>query len=348
MLKHTLGYYQDAAGGSLMPAESALRPIANSDWWTSLSDYFDDLIWQYYADRQVFISDKFNPDDEAGTIANIKRAFAINLKSKAKIYEDLYKSTQLEYNPLYNVDATEHTERTLRQTGEGSHTKSGNDTITTSGSETDEKAGKEATTRTGSETDEKEGKEATTRTGDETDEKAGSEANTRTGDTTTSHLGDNTETVAKTTYDSSTFYDTQKTTITPGATDTEAYNNIADTTTFTDRIDTHTYNDVKDEVTFDDRVDTHTYTDVKDELTFDDRIDTHTYNDVAHETAYDSADTEERDFTDTEIIEHRRFGNIGVTMSSQLQEDFRRVSDWDFYKRVMSDCVNCVSYGLYL
>ena len=90
MKKHTLGYYMDKAGGSLMPSDTMLRGISNADWWTVLSDYFDDLIWQYWPERQIFINDKFNIEDEAGTIANIKRAFAINLKSKAYKYKRLY------------------------------------------------------------------------------------------------------------------------------------------------------------------------------------------------------------------------------------------------------------------
>ena len=383
MRKHTLGYYMERNGGTLIPDDSSLRGIITSDWWTALSDFFDDLIWQYWPEREIFINEKFNLEDEAGTIANIKRAFAINLKSKSYKYKRLYDIAQAEYNPLYNVDATEHTERTLKQEGEGAHALSGSDTETKSGSETDEKAGTETTTRSGSETDEKTGKEATTRSGSETDEKAGTETTTRSGSETmekggteqvvrsgsqeVTHEGDNTITESKTTFDAATFYDVDKRVETPEASDITTFNDVTDTSSFTDRVDTttyndvtdelgftdredtHTYNDVKDELSFTDREDTHTYNDVKDELSFTDREDTHTYNDVETETEYGRTDTETRDFLDTEVTDHRRFGNIGVTMSQHLAQ--AEIDLWggsfDWMKIIVKECVNCVSYALY-
>ena len=312
MHKHTLGYYQEKNGGSLLPDDSSVKGILNSAWYTTLSDFFDDLIWQYYGERQIFINEKYNLEDEAATIANIKRAFAINLKSKAYKYAAMYESTQLEFNPLYNVDATEHTERTLKQEGKGDHTLSGSDTLTTSGSESTDY----------------EGSEANTRSGNETTDYEGTEANTRSGSTDTTRDGDQVETDAKTTYDSASFNDTdQKTTEYP--------------------TETETYNDVKDERSFTDRTDTHTYNDVKDERSFKDRTDTHTYNDVQNEQEWGKVDTENRDFLDTEIIDHRRFGNIGVTRADQLIQGFRDITNYDWMKKCVQDCVNTVSYAIY-
>lgn len=318
MHKHTIGYYLEKGGGSLLPSDSMLKGIANSDWWTTLSDYFDDLIWQYFMDRQIFINDKFPIENEAATLDNIKRAFSINLKAKAFKYKRLYDIALAEYNPLYNVDATEHTERDLKMTGEGSHELSGTDTNTTSGNETFDKDGTETTTRTGS----------------ETDTKAGTETSTRTGSKDLSYDGESdVKIIANTTYDdTSTFNDATKETTTPGATQTETYNSIADELSFSN-----------------DREDEHTYNSVADELSFDQRTDTHTYNDVETETAYGKKDTEERDFNDLEITDHRRFGNIGVTKSQDLAEsEFDLWSkNMDWMKFVVRECINCVSYAIY-
>lgn len=313
MRKGTLGYYLDAAGGSLLPADSQLRGILNSDWWTTLADFFDDLIWQYFTDRQIFINEKFDLDDDAATIANIKRTFAIHFKSKAYKYAAMYESTQLEFNPLYNVDATEHTERTLKMEGSGDHTLSGTDT----------------NTMTGNQTNEYEGKESNTRSGNETDAKAGTETNTKTGNVSTSHTGNEVTTDAKTTFDSATFNDADKVTR-ELPTDTETYNTVADALSFSN-----------------DRIDTHTYNDVKDERSFDHRKDTTTYNDVANALAYGKVDTENRDFIDTEITDHRRFGNIGVTRADQLIEGFRDITNYDWMKIAVREAVNQISYAIY-
>lgn len=318
MHKHTIGYYLDQAGGSLLPTESMLKGIANSDWWTTLSDYFDDMIWQYYMDRQIFINDKFPVEDEAATLQNIKRAFAINLKAKAFKYKRLYDIATAEYNPLYNVDATEHTERDLKMQGNGSHELSGKDTNTTSGDETFEKAGTETNTKNGS----------------ETDTKAGRETNTKSGSKEISYDGGSDEKIiANTTFDDATFRDVSKETTTPGAAQTETYNDITDELSFSaDRTDEHTYNSVTDELSFS-----------------DDRKDTHTYNDVETATDYGKKDTEERNFNDFEVTEHRRFGNIGVTKSQDLAESefdlWSKKMDW--MKFVVRECINCVSYAIY-
>lgn len=352
MHKHTIGYYLNQAGGSLLPPDTMLKGIANSDWWTTLSDYFDDLIWLYYMDRQIFINDKFPVENEAATLQNIKRAFAINLKAKAFKYKRLYDIAIAEYNPLYNVDATEHTERDLKMEGKGSHELSGTDTNTTSGSESFDKDGTETTTRTGSETTTKTGSETNTKSGSETDTKAGTETNTKSGSKEISYDGGSDEKIiANTTYDDSTFRDVSKETTTPGAAQTETYNSVADELSFSaDRADEHTYNDVTDELKFSaDRADEHTYNSVADELSFGDRTDTHTYNDVENETKYGKKDTETRDFNDYEITDHRRYGNIGVTKSQDLalSEYDLWSKNMDWMKFVVRECINCVSYAIY-
>ena len=99
----------------------------------------------------------------------------------------------------------------------------------------------------------------------------------------------------------------------------------------------------------DNRADTHIYDNVKDETSYVDRRDTHTYDNVKDETKYNSADTENRNLKDEEKINKRRYGNIGITASQDLVQ--KEVALWggkfDWMKKIVSDCVCCVSYGLY-
>lgn len=281
MKDHTLGYYLDL-NSTLTPEAASLRDVSNSDWWMALEPFFDDLIWQYFSEREIFVTDKFDPRDPDNTIKNILRSFSINLKTKSRQYERLYYATQQEYNPIYNVDAFEFEDRTLDQTGTNQHSKTGTD--------------------------------GTTRTGTETDTKAGKEASTRTGNQTEAPTGSDTETTSNTTYDSAAFMDREKKITEPGTTTTVTYNDVKDETSFTDRIDTHEYNQVKDE------------------------------------TTYNSSDLENRNLRDKESVTKRRYGNIGVTKSSELVRD--EMNTWgaaymDVFKRIVKDCVNCVSYALY-
>ena len=278
MRDHTLGHYLDL-NSTLTPDDDALRDVSTSAWWCALKPFFDDLIWQYFSEREVFCTDKFDPRTPADTITNILRAFAINLKTRNYTYSRLYQTTILDYNPLYNVDAYEFEDRDLKQTGTNEHSHTG--------------------------------KDAATRTGNETDAKAGKEANTRTGNETDAPTGSSTQTKAVTTFDSATFKDTEQTTDAPGVTQTHTYNTVKDEQSFTDRLDTHTYNSVKDE------------------------------------TEFNSKETENRNLNDIEAIVKRRYGNIGVTMSGQLLRDERNTVIFDFFKKVVKDCVNCVSYALY-
>lgn len=281
MKDHTLGFYLDLKS-TLTPEAASLRDVAQSDWWLALEPFFDDLIWQYFSERELFCTDKFDPRDQEETYKNILRSFSINLKTKARQYDRMYNATQQDYNPIYNVDAYEFEDRTLDQTGTQQHTKSGKDTNTRSGSEKDTKAGKEANTRTGNETN--------------------------------APTGSDTETTSNTTYDSAAFLDREKKITQPGVTTTTTYNDVKDETSYTNREDTHTYNDVKDE------------------------------------TQYNTSDLDNRNLKDKEAIVKRRYGNIGVTKSSELVRD--EMNTWaaaymDVFKRIVKDCVNCVSYALY-
>ena len=137
--------------------------------------------------------------------------------------------------------------------------------------------------------------------------------------------------------------------------DADTYNNITDTQSFTNRKDTTTYNNLKDETSFNQREDTTTYNNVKDETSFNQREDTKSYNNVKDsrtftnrkdKTTYSSGNTNTRNLSDTEHIEHRRFGNIGVTKSTDLIDSQRETVLFDFFKKLVHDCVNLCTYAV--
>jgi hypothetical protein len=288
--RHRIGDYLNHTGDvltGLTPDAAMLREVAYTDWWTVVSEHFGMLIYQYWMNRTVLMDefkypynmmDPDNTSDMDTTIQNIKQSFAINLRVNARKYEKMFKVFMSEYDPLYNVDAHEFEDRTLSQTGTDINSKSGTDSTTRSGNSEIEKLGTEASTRTGSEQ--------------------------------MSHTGSDTTLTQKTTYDSADFRDTDKSTITPGVTDTSTYNNV------------------------------------KDEQSFNGRKDKTTYNDIKDETAYGSSDTNTKNLLDTEHIERRRYGNIGVTKSSELLIDALKESEitGNFIYNVVHDCINTCTY----
>lgn len=319
MNKHRLENYLNNAG-SLVPEDSLMGEYSNVEWWTACKDHFDDLIWLYYADRTVFLTARFPYDPEfpdrgeniEKTVNNIKRSFAIYLKSNDYKYSHLYKTITLEYDPLYNVDGYEEIERVLDQTGTVEDIKSGSDTTSKSGNDSLEYLGTESVNKSGNEKVDYAGKEGSTRTGSESNEKSGS----------------NTKTISKTTYDSATFYDTEKEVETPAQfKDTKTYTNVKDEKEFTNRSDTHSYNNVKDEKSFLNR---------KDQQNYDSSV----------EVEYGSGNLNSRDLNDTERTKIRRYGNIGVTSSQNLLEQERNAALFDFYKTVVNDCVNLITYAV--
>ena len=131
MLKNrTLLYYMTENSDSLLPTDLQVSNISDKDWYKALKPFFNDLIWQYYADRVVFVDTRFKLDaSDQDIINNIIRSFAINLKTRDYEYEKLYETTILEYNPIWNVDGVVGTihEQTYNDTT--NQTKSGSDTL---------------------------------------------------------------------------------------------------------------------------------------------------------------------------------------------------------------------------
>lgn len=141
-MKRTLLYYLNKNNDTLLPDASQVLPISDKEWYKQLEEVFNDLIWEYYSDRVVFIDQRFKIDDDDNTIiSNIKRSFAINLKTRNYEYDKLYETTLLEYNPIWNVDGVIGTihETTSNETNNQTH--SGSDTLHKDGDDTIEHRG---------------------------------------------------------------------------------------------------------------------------------------------------------------------------------------------------------------
>lgn len=332
-MKHQIQDYLNI--DSLTPTDSQMGEIANSDWWTACKDHFDDLLWLYYPERTVFFNNRFpfnpsDPDNAANNqavINNIKRSFAIFLKSKNYTYSKLYETTVLEYNPLYNVDGTEITDRSLIQGGNNEHKLSGSDTTSYSGEEINTLSGTDTTAYSGT--------EANTLSGTDTLAYSGSEANAKSGYDSDVGTGGDTDTTSVTTFDSAgTFHDTDKVYQAAGTTDTHNYNST-DTKSFTDREDSTTYG----------KTDTKSFEDREDSVTYG-KTDTKSFDKREDSTTYGKTDTETRNLYDEEHTELRRFGNIGVTKSTDLIDSQRSTVLFDFFKTVCHDCINLVTYSV--
>ena len=61
---------------------------------------------------------------------------------------------------------------------------------------------------------------------------------------------------------------------------------------------------------------------------------------------YDSSNLETRDLANESHLTLRRYGNIGVTRSTELIDAERQTVLYDFYKKVVHDCINMVSYAV--
>ena len=199
-----------------------LTQHANYNFITGIetTDILTACIYEYYKDRVILdkYSDAFDGWDEftdfGAFVDMVKTTIENCITRNAEKYKKLYKAMVVDFNPLWNVDGIETTERILNQTGTNERAKTGDDTTTHTGTVTDSKSGKEATTRTGSES--------------------------------TDIEGTDTETTSRTTFDSSSFYDVEKKETTPtNREDTLTYNNVKDEKTFTDREDVRE-NDLSD------------------------------------------------------------------------------------------------------
>lgn len=287
----------------------------------------------------------------------VKQSISYTLKANTEKYNKLYYAMIAEFNPLWNVDGTEITERELTQTGYVTDAKTGTDTTSNTGTDTTGTSGTETTTKRGTDTETKTGRDTTTKTGTQatadtgTEQyaKAGTETLGRSGTETTAGTGGVTTETSNTTYDSSTYYGKEKTEETRNTTDTKTLNttdttthNTTDTKTL-NTLDTITYN-IEDE-TQHNTTDTMTHN-TTDELTIS-KQDQTTHN-TETEIEYNSRNRNERDLVDTETIKHTRQGNIGVTTTTKLLTEYIEYSKISvFIDTVARDIINTVTYMTY-
>lgn len=279
MLKNrTLLYYMTENSDSLQPTDQQVSNIANKDWYKALKPFFNDLIWQYYADRVVFVDTRFKLDDsDQDIINNIIRSFAINLKTRDYEYEKLYDTTTLEYNPIWNVDGVTGTIHEQTYDDTTNETKSGSDTLRNTGNDNIQHQG----------------------------------------NNNVEHRGHNDVEYEK---------------------DTQNFVNTYDSIDYTppaEYPESHTHEkDDKNKTTYNSN----------DKTNFASNDKT-IYN-SNHKTEYGGiVDGSKNSFQrDLDLV--IRQGNIGVTMTQDMINKEREVALYDFFKKVVHDCVNTCTYAV--
>ena len=293
--------------------------------------FINSYIYKNYGNRKIL--KKYFNDFEV--YENINSNFAylvrqimddIKLCVDSNLYKwsQLLKSTVLEFNPLWNVDGTETTTRTLEQDGTVTNARSGTLQNAHSGTDGQQQSISGTYGKTGTETDAK--------TGTNTDVHTGTDTVVDSGTVGVQHSGNDTTTNSKTTTEGTTFYDTDKSVLTRNTNDTTTTNmqktdtkNLSDSTTFGE---TNTL--------------THNTTDSESKTV----QTTDTYNSSNTETR-NLSDLETRDLLDTERIILERHGNIGVTTTTKLLQEFRDYVNFNVVDIIAKDIVNSITEGVY-
>ena len=259
-------------------------------------------------------------------------------------FDNLYRTTIQDYNPIDNYDRTEETDVTL--SGNNSNTTVSESTNVKTGSETDNTTGSIANTKTGSETDNTTGSIANTKSGNTELAKTGTMLEESMDSGTETHTQNvNTETTAQTRAFNSGLIDTAKNkTATPTAnTDILSFDNRKNlkSTGYNGYKETETYNDVSEISNYDNlnHVTTYNVTDtsthnLKRETTFNNVTDTNNQTSTAEGTVSNSTKT-------TSKIH----GNIGVTTTAQMLEGERELSEFDFIDIVYRTVIGELSCG---
>ena len=299
---------------------------------------------RYIFDRYFEWFTKWDGDSNDIEFLNrqINNDIKVCIKENMYKWKNLLKSMELEFNPLWNVDGTEETVRTLEQDGTVTNAKTGTETDVKTGTQSNAKTGYDTTAKTGTETDQKTGTQTNAKSGTDTLSYIGSETNTKAGQESINHQGTITNQKSVTTTESTTFYDTEKNVQT---------NNNSDTTNFTGRTDTKSYTNRSDQTTYggsDTRTDnlTDTLTHNTSDRTDFNSTDTRTDN-LTDTLTHNTSDTETRDLLDTERITHRRTGNIGVTTTTKLLSEFREYVTFNLGAIISKDIASYISQGVY-
>ena len=259
-------------------------------------------------------------------------------------FDNLYRTTIQDYNPIDNYDRTEETDITLN--GNNSNTTISESTTVKTGSETDNTTGSITNTKTGSETDNTTGSISNTKSGNTELAKTGTMLEESMDSGTETHTQNvNTETTSQTRAFNSGLIDTAKSkTATPTAnTDILSFDNRKNlkSTGYNGYKETETYNDVSEISNYDNlnHVITHNVTDtsthnLKRETTFNNVTDTNNQTSTAEGTVSNSTKT-------TSKIH----GNIGVTTTAQMLEGERKLSEFDFIDVVYRTVIGELSCG---
>ena len=244
-------------------------------------------------------------------------------------FDNLYRTTIQDYNPIDNYDRTEETN--VAVDGSNTNTSVSESTNVKTGSETDNTTGSIANTKSGN--------TELTKTGTMLEESMDSGTETHTQNV-------NTETTAQTRAFNSGLIDTAKSkTATPTAnTDILSFDNRKNlkSTGYNGYKETETYNDVSEISTYDNLnhvithnvTDTSTYNNMKRETTFNDVTDTNNQTSTAEGTVSNTTKT-------TSKIH----GNIGVTTTAQMLEGERELSEFDFIDVVYRTVIGELSCG---
>ena len=251
-------------------------PVTLEDGTESIlftSEEFKAIIMMQYTSFGLYSPSYYDSDqkkivsiieDTDAAIDKLHELFTLWIKDRKSGISKMLDALRKNYNPIWNVDGVEGTIHQSTHTGTDTDKKTGTDT--TSGSE------KGTVTNTG--------KSTNTRTGNETDTPTGKDINT----------GFNT------TFDSSSFRDTQKT-----------------------------------EASFEQRVDTHTYNQVKDTYEVDSENPTTETRNLANggSTQYNSQNQKTLNLKDEDLDMKIRQGNIGVTSTQSLIRQQIDLTDLD-------------------
>lgn len=254
-------------------------------------------------------------------------------------YKKLFDAMTLEFNPLWNVDGTETTTRTLEKDGTISNAKDGYDELSKTGHDDVIKTGKDYNIKSGSEDTRRLGDDTTTYIGKEETKRNGDRTLTTEGGEITTHEEATTDSQSLiTTTKDNTFYgvDGEVGALGSAKRETETYTNLKDEKTFTDRED-GVHHDVTD---------TTTYNNVRDEINFDSTQSTEYLSN--HRTTYDVDDVQTFDTIDTERITLERHGNIGVTTTTKLLSELVDYAQYFNYVDIVAkDLINAICEGVY-
>lgn len=314
------------------------NPRYNSDeWYLYVRSRLDQLLNVRYGRRELFdyISISTDPQTEAAVYIDSM------LEYNAYKYRHLWKLYTADYNPLWNVEGTETTERIRKNTGTQEDKLSGKDTLTKSGTEKMEKSGHDDITKTGTEKVDYGGHDDLTMSGQEADAKTGSDTLAYSG--TEKNEKGGAVTTAKTTFDSASFLDTEKQSDTTS--DTKTFTNRQDQTTYLST-NTKSFTNRKDEQSYASN-DTLSFTNRKDETAYN-SSDTLSFTGRKDETDFGKTNTRTDDLTEHETTVNTRGGNIGVTTSAQLQTgEIEWLQKFNFLDQIARDIANEISYIYY-